>query len=182
MVHRVSRRIQVLLVIAACCSAQSAWAKTTHEVRSLPGVDGMQQLDFGMLSGDVTLRITTNNHTLKFKVHGKGQVTNLSGRLQVYTDQLALKFPIALTDVHSTYTVQVNGHCTLIITATIVPPCMEPADSDDECVDKNPDGSASSLATRKRAFDAGRRAIPAIRPCLFERPISVDTGIGTLLP
>jgi len=178
MVNRVSRRFQAVFVIAACCTAQPAWAKTTHEVRSLPGVDAMQQLDFGMLSGNVTLRITTNNHTLKFKVHGKGQVQNQSGRVQVYTDQLALKFPIALTDVHSTYTVQVNGHCTLTITATIVPPCMEPADSDDECIDNSSDGSLRGPALHTGAFDAGRRAIPSARDCLFERQISIDPGIG----
>jgi len=178
MVYRVSRWIQAVLIVAACLTAEAVWAKTTHEVRSLPGVDSMEQLDFGMLSGDVNLRITANNHTGKFKVHGKGQVTNQSGRLEVFTDVLALKFAIALTDVHSTYTVQVNGHCTLTLTATFVPPCKQPADTEDECVDDSSNSAGNELAPRTGSVDVGRRAIPSVNECLTRRQILVDPRIG----
>jgi hypothetical protein len=142
MVHEVKRWIRAGLVVVACLAADAASAKTSHG--TVTGVvEGVEASGFlsqsSQLSVDINLKYVANDKTLNFTAKGKRRVTNLSGLTKTFIDQpgigIITAFPVAVTDIHTIYTVKANGECELTVTAMIVT-VAEPADSDDECVDE----------------------------------------------
>jgi len=173
MVHHVKRWFRAGLFVAAWLAADAASAKTIHGTVNinLPGVDGMGVLNLKDLGAPVAIKFSANLKTGKFTAHGKGQVTNNFGMPKTFTNQLDLGFmDFNLMNLQTTYTVKANGHCTVTATGIALPPCVVPADSDDECVDECVDGGAGPTGKRHlNAIDAGRRAIPSVQACLAQQ-------------
>jgi hypothetical protein len=108
-------------------------------------------------SGPVTIKYTANETTAKYTAHGTGKVTNDSGMSHTFTDELSIMLPGPGTiGIHTTYHVKANGHCTLKATATLSPPCREPADGE------NAQPAAETIPSAlDRALAGGMGAIPS---------------------
>jgi hypothetical protein len=159
------RWLWVVFAVTVCLASKSAWAKTEHgnQTEDLPGVNAMGVLTAGMgFSGPVTFKWTANRRTAKFTAHGTGQVNNQSGAAHTFTDELTLPMFTGgpfINDIHTTYIVRANGHCTVKLTAAIPPICVDPADNGKDQVGTGPNAVIGSFA-------AGRDAVPMQKQCL----------------
>jgi len=153
----------VVVAVAVSLTPDWSWAKTAHgsQVEDLPGVNATGNLMGGMgFSSPVTIRWTANFKTGKFTGHGTGMVTNQSGVAHTFTDDLTIMITgTSVTGIHSTYTVKANGHCTVKVTAAILPICVDPADKEKDRAGTGPNAVIGSIA-------AGRDAVPAQKQCL----------------
>jgi hypothetical protein len=166
MLSSLQRWFQVAFLLTAGLTANQSWAGTTSHgthVLDVGGVNASGDLMGGMgFSATITYKWTANTRTGKYTAHATGQVTNQSGIAHTFEDEIVfLPAGPPTTDLHTTYTVKANGHCTLKITATIVAKCVEPAN--DETL---PAGSLPKPSAQAGALAAGRDAIPSQKQCL----------------
>jgi hypothetical protein len=107
------RKLQVAglamcLAIVASSTASAKVTRTTLEF-FFPGVDVDGFLD-DSLGGDGTVRVTYNDRNGRLRVRGRANVTNESGRAQVYTDTGVLDEFISDGDIiRDRYTVSARG-------------------------------------------------------------------------
>jgi hypothetical protein len=159
------RCLCVVFAVTFCLACKSAWAKTEHgtQTEDLPGVNAMGVLTVGMsFSGPVTFKWTANHRTAKFTAHGTGKVNNQSGEAHTFTDELTLPMFTGgpfINDIHTTYTVKANGHCTVKLTAAIPPICVDPAEN-------GKDQAGTGPNARTGSFVAGRDTVPSQTHCL----------------
>jgi len=166
MLSSLHRWLWILCAFTACLTANQGWAaatqRGTHEL-DVPGVNATGDLMGGMgFSAIITYKWTANTKTGKYAAHGTGQVTNQSGNAHTFIDEIIfMPAGPATTGLHTTYHVKASGHCTLKATATLLPPCREPADND-----QAPARPLPNVTAHAGGLAAGRDAIPSQKQCL----------------
>jgi hypothetical protein len=180
MLTGLQRRFWVAFTVVACLPANQVLAGSIERgsaIRDLPGVNASGTLMDGMgFDGPVTIKFTANEKTGKYTAHGTGKVTNQSGESHSFTDALSIMLPgPGTTGVHTTYTVKASGHCTLKATATLLPPCKEPADNE-----QVPAGAEPNPGADIGALVFGRDAIPSQKHCLESVGRLAGSAIGLI--
>lgn len=118
------RSLGLTAAVGLCLCGATAFAalEVEHDVIDLPGVTRHGNLDLGHLS-PVPFKIVINTRTHRVVALGRGNVRNLSGKLQIFRNQATMNADLinypGLELKRDLFVVLKNGKCRATAVATL---------------------------------------------------------------